>query len=146
VPEFGNLIGAQTGAHKYNGEMGTLRIEDPDSPLTKQFGEKDFDFFDEFYHFLPTGPYSRDKLHILLSLDPARTEQPANRYTTRPDNDYGMVWISSYGKGRVFNCALGHRPEFYETANMEQLLLAATQFVLGDLKADTTPSAQLAKK
>jgi uncharacterized protein len=146
VPEFGNLIGAQTGAHKYNGEMGTLRIEDPDSPLTRQFGGKDFDFFDEFYHFLPTGPYSREKLHILLSLDPARTEQSANRYTTRPDNDYGMVWISSYGKGRVFNCALGHRPEFYETANMEQLLLAATQFVLGDLKADTTPSAQLAKK
>jgi hypothetical protein len=146
VPEFGNLIGAQTGAHKYNGEMGTLRIEDPDSPLTKQFGGKDFDFFDEFYHFLPTGPYSREKLHILLSLDPARREQSANRYTTRPDNDYGMVWISSYGKGRVFNCALGHRPEFYETANMEQLLLAATQFVLGDLKADTTPSAQLAKK
>ena len=146
VPEFGNLIGAQTGAHKYNGEMGTLRIEDPDSPLTKQFGGKDFDFFDEFYHFLPTGPYSREKLHILLSLDPAKTEQSANRYTTRPDNDYGMVWISSYGKGRVFNCALGHRPEFYETATMEQLLLAATQFVLGDLKADTTPSAQLAKK
>jgi type 1 glutamine amidotransferase len=146
VPEFGNLIGAQTGAHKYNGEMGTLRIEDPDSPLTRQFRGKDFDFFDEFYHFLPTGPYSREKLHILLSLDPARTEQPANRYTTRPDNDYGMVWISSYGKGRVFNCALGHRPDFYETANMEQLLLAATQFVLGDLKADTTPSALLAKK
>jgi uncharacterized protein len=146
VPEFGNLIGAQTGAHKYNGEMGTLRIEDPDSPLTKQFGGRDFDFLDEFYHFLPTGPYSREKLHILLSLDPARTKQSANRYTTRPDNDYGMVWISSYGKGRVFNCALGHRPEFYETANMEQLLLAATQFVLGDLKADTTPSAQLAKK
>jgi len=146
VREFGNLIGAQTGAHKYNGEMGTLRVEDPDSPFTKQFAGKDFDFFDEFYHFLPTGPYSREKLHILLSLDPAKTEQSANRYTTRPDNDYGMVWISSYGKGRVFNCALGHRPEFYETANMEQLLLAATQFVLGDLNADTTPSAQLAKK
>jgi hypothetical protein len=29
---------------------------------------------------------------------------------------------------------------------MEQLLLAATQFVLGDLEADTTPSAQLAHK
>jgi type 1 glutamine amidotransferase len=144
VPEFGNLIGAQSGAHKYNGEPGTLRIEDPDSPLTKQFAGKDFDFFDEFYHFLPTGPYSREKLHILMSLDPARTELSANRYTTRPDNDYGMVWISSYGGGRVFNCALGHRPEFYETPNMEQLLLAATQFVLGDLNADTTPSAKLA--
>ncbi len=146
VPEFGNLIGAQSGAHKYNGEPGTLRIEDPDSPLTKQFAGKDFDFFDEFYHFLPTGPYSREKLHILISLDPAKTELSANRYTTRPDNDYGMVWVSSYGKGRVFNCALGHRPEFYEDARMEQLLLAATQFVLGDLKTDTTPSAQLAVK
>ena len=146
VPEFGNLIGAQSGAHKYNGEPGTLRIEDPDSPLTKQFAGKDFDFFDEFYHFLPTGPYSREKLHILISLDPAKTELSANRYTTRPDNDYGMVWVSSYGKGRVFNCALGHRPEFYEDARMEQLLLAATQFVLGDVKTDTTPSAQLAAK
>jgi hypothetical protein len=29
---------------------------------------------------------------------------------------------------------------------MMQLLLAATQFVLGDLQADTTPSAQLGKK
>jgi hypothetical protein len=144
VPEFGNLIGAQTGAHKYNGEPGTLRVEDPNSPLTRQFGGKDFDFFDEFYHFLPTGPYSRERLHILLSLDPSRTDQSANRYTTRPDNDYGMVWISSYGKGRVFNCALGHRPEFYETPRMEQLILAATQFVLGDLQADTTPSAKLA--
>jgi type 1 glutamine amidotransferase len=146
VPEFGDLIGAQTGAHKYNGEPGTLRVEDPNNPLTKQFEGKGFDFFDEYYHFLPTGPYSRDRLHILLSLDPAKTQLSANRYTTRPDNDYGMVWISSYGRGRVFNCALGHRPEFYETSNMEQLLLAATQFVLGDLKADTTPSAKLAMK
>jgi type 1 glutamine amidotransferase/sugar phosphate isomerase/epimerase len=146
IPEFGDLIGAQTGAHKYNGEPGTLRIEDPNSPLTKQFGTEDFDLFDEFYHFLPTGPYSRQKLHILLSLDPAKTELSANRYTTRPDNDYGMVWIKSYGKGRVFFCALGHKPEFYENPKMEQLLSAATQFVLGDLKADTTPSAMLATK
>jgi type 1 glutamine amidotransferase len=146
VPEFGELIGAQTGAHKYNGEQGTLRVDDPASPLTKQFDGRSFDFFDEFYHFLPTGPYSRQKLHVLLSLDPAKTELSANRYTTRPDNDYGTVWIRSYGKGRVFNCALGHKPQFYETPNMERLLLAATQFVLGDLEADTTPSARLALK
>jgi type 1 glutamine amidotransferase len=54
-----------------------------------------------------------------------------------------MVWIRSFGKGRVFNCALGHRPEFYQAPDMEKLILAATQFVLGDLDADTTPSAKL---
>jgi type 1 glutamine amidotransferase len=146
VPEFGELIGAQSGAHKYNGEPGTLRIEEPGTPLTAHFPDKSFDFEDEFYHFLPTGPYSRDKLRILLSLDPAKTALSANRYTTRPDNDYGMVWIRSLGKGRVFNCALGHRPEFYQSPDMEKLILAATQFVLGDLAADTTPSAKLAQR
>ena len=55
VPEFGNLIGAQTGAHKYNGEMGTLRIEDPDSPLTKQFGGKGFRLLRRVLPFSPTG-------------------------------------------------------------------------------------------
>jgi hypothetical protein len=29
---------------------------------------------------------------------------------------------------------------------MEKLILAATQFVLGDLAADTTPSAKLAQQ
>jgi len=146
VPEFGELIGAQSGAHKYNGEPGTLRIEEPGTPLTAHFPNKSFDFEDEFYHFLPTGPYSRDKLRILLSLDPTKTALSANQYTTRPDNDYGMVWIRSFGKGRVFNCALGHRPEFYQSPDMEKLILAATQFILGDLEADTTPSAKLTQR
>ncbi|HXJ40346.1 MAG TPA: ThuA domain-containing protein, partial [Bryobacteraceae bacterium] len=144
VPEFGELIGAQSGAHKYNGEPGTLRVEDTTSPLTKHFPKTSFDFVDEFYHFLPTGPYSRETLHILLGLDPTKRALSANQYTTRPDDDYGMVWIKSLGKGRVFNCALGHKPEFYQTPEMQTLILAATQFVLGDLDSDTTPSAKLA--
>ncbi len=145
VPEYGELMGAQTGAHKYNGEPGTIRIEEPGTPLTAHFASKSFDVIDEFYHFLPGGPYSRDKLRILISMDPTKTTLSGNQYTTRPDNDYGMVWIRSLGKGRVFNCALGHRPDFYQNPEMEKLLLAATQFILGDLEADATPSAQLKK-
>ena len=142
VPEFGDLLGATSGAHKYNGEMGAIRVDDPDSPLTRQFGARTFEFMDEFYHYVPTGPYSREKLHVLLSLDPNRRDLPANQYTTRPDNDYGLVWIRNYGRGRVFNCALGHRPEFYESAEMQRLVLAGVQFVLGDLDADATPSGR----
>ena len=79
-------------------------------------------------------------------MDPASKDLPGNQYTNRPDNDYGMVWIRSYGKGRVFNIGLGHRPEFYEAPKMQQMMFAGIQFVLGDLEADTTPSAKLAKK
>ncbi len=80
VPEFGELIGAQSGPHHV--EKATLKVDDPNSPLTKQFagspltaelGGKGFVYTDEFYHFLPNGPYSRDKLHVLISIDAEKT-------------------------------------------------------------------------
>jgi type 1 glutamine amidotransferase/sugar phosphate isomerase/epimerase len=151
VPEFGELIGAQTGPHKT--ETATLKVDDPNSPLTKQFagspltadlGGKGFVYTDEFYHFLPNGPYSRDKLHVLISIDAEKTD--LSPWHVRPDKDYGLVWIKSYGKGRVFNCAIGHTPTLFETPALAQMMLGAIQFVLGDLPADTTPSAMLTMK
>jgi len=141
--EFGELMGAQEGPHQYNGEPGTLKIDDPDSPLTKHFGGKGFTMMDEFYHFPPTGPYTREKLHVLLSVDADKTD--LKRWPIRPDNDYGMAWIKREGKGRVFNSVLGHRPEFYMMPDLVKLMLGGIQFVLGDLDADATPSAKLAK-
>jgi type 1 glutamine amidotransferase/sugar phosphate isomerase/epimerase len=151
VPEFGELIGAQSGPHHV--EKATLKVDDPDSPLTKQFagspltadlGGRGFVYTDEFYHFLPDGPYSRDKLHVLISIDAEKSD--LSNWHVRPDKDYGLVWIKSYGKGRVFNCAMGHTPTLFETPALAQMMLGAIQFVLGDLPADTTPSAMLTMK
>jgi type 1 glutamine amidotransferase len=151
IPAFGELIGATSGPHMV--ETATLKIDDPNSPLTKQFasspltapfGGKAFTYTDEFYHFLPTGPYSRKKLHVLISEDDAKTD--LSKWHVRPDKDYGLVWIKSYGKGRVFNCALGHTPTLFETPALARMILNAIQFVVGDLPADTTPSAMLASK
>ena len=142
LPEYGDLIGAQDGPHQV--ESATLKIDDPNSPLTRQFNGKSFDRTDEFYHFLPTGPFSREKLHVLISID---TDKSNTRYKdVRPDKDYGLTWIKSYGKGRVFNCAMGHTPTLFADPAMAQHILAAIQFVFGDLDADTTPSAKLARK
>jgi type 1 glutamine amidotransferase len=151
VPEFGELMGAQDGPHHV--EPAVLRVEDASSPitkmlfnsdLTKALGGSEFAYTDEFYHFLPTGPYSRDKLHILISVDTSKSDM--SQWHVRPDNDYGLSWIKSYGKGRVFNCAFGHTHPLYETPALSQFLLASIQFVLGDLNADTTPSARLGAK
>jgi type 1 glutamine amidotransferase/sugar phosphate isomerase/epimerase len=151
VPEFGELIGAQSGPHHV--EKATLKVDDPNSPLTKQFagspltaelGGKGFVYTDEFYHFLPDGPYSRDKLHVLISIDAEKSD--LSNWHVRPDKDYGLVWIKSYGRGRVFNCAMGHTPTLFETPALAQMMLGAIQFVLGDLPADTTPSAMLTMK
>jgi type 1 glutamine amidotransferase len=142
--EFGELMGAQEGPHQYNGEPGTLKIDDPGSPLTKHFGGDGFSMMDEFYHFPMTGPYTREKLHVLLSVDADKSDLQKWLYL-RTDRDFGMVWIKREGKGRVFNSVLGHRPEFYMMPDLVKLMLGGIQFVLGDLEADTTPSAKLAR-
>ncbi|HXJ39284.1 MAG TPA: ThuA domain-containing protein [Bryobacteraceae bacterium] len=139
VPEFGEFLGAQDGPHRV--EPATLKVDDPSSPITAAFDGADFNYTDEFYHFLPTGPYSREKLHVLLSIDAAKSD--LSNWHVRPDNDYGLVWIRSYGQGRIFNCAMGHTPTLFSTPAMAKMMLAAIQFVLGDLAADTTPSALL---
>jgi type 1 glutamine amidotransferase len=138
LPEFSEMIGAADGPHRV--EQATLKIDDPASPLTRAFGGQGFTYVDEFYHFLPTGPYSREKLHVLLSIDTARSDMSS--WKVRPDNDYGLVWIRNYGKGRVFNCALGHTPTLFATPALATMILGGVQFVLGDLEADATPSAR----
>jgi type 1 glutamine amidotransferase len=142
LAQFSDLMGAADGPHRV--EPATLKIDDPASPLTKHFNGQGFTRSDEYYHFLPTGPYSREKLHVLISIDAAKSD--LSNWKVRPDNDYGSVWIKSYGKGRVFNCAMGHTPTLFATPELAQLILNAIQFILGDLPADTTPSAKLSAK
>jgi type 1 glutamine amidotransferase len=145
VPEYGELLGATTAPHRAF-DVATLKIDDPSSPITKHFeGHDVLSYIDELYHFPPNGPYSREKLHVLMSINMAKSP-PRGAQGVRPDNDYGLVWIKSYGNGRVFNCALGHSVLLFATPTMAQLVLNGIQFVLGDLEADTTPSAKLSTK
>jgi type 1 glutamine amidotransferase len=145
VPEYGELLGARDAPHRAL-EPAMLKMDDPDSPITKHFEGHDISIVDELYHFPPSGPYSREKLHVLMSIDIAKSGPPGRGLAVRPDNDYGLVWIRSYGDGRVFNCALGHSVLLFGTPQLAQMVLNGIQFVLGDLEADTTPSAKLAAK
>ena len=148
-PEFGEMIGTRHGIHRENTEQAMVKIDDPHSPLTAPFAGKEFLYQDEFFRF-PIGPYSREKLHVLLSIDVAKTDMYQGRGCAKPcvrsDYDYAVSWIQSYGKGRVFFCILGHNPTLFSTPPLAQFFLAGIQFILGDLDADTTPSARVAAK
>ena len=61
---------------------------------------------------------------------------------TRKDQDYGLAWIKTYGKGRVYGTPLGHTNAMYTEKPWTTHMLAAVQFILGDLEVDTTPSAK----
>ena len=148
-PEFGEMIGTKWGVHREPTEQATIRIDDPNHPLTAAFHGKEFVYQDEFFRF-PIGPYSRDKLRVLLSIDVEKTDmnqgRPCAKPCVRADQDYAVSWIHNYGKGRVFFCILGHNPTLYMTPSLAEYFLAGIQFILGDLEADTTPSAKLAAK
>jgi type 1 glutamine amidotransferase/sugar phosphate isomerase/epimerase len=146
-PEFADMLGGYCGPHTVADEKVTIHIEDPSSPLTASFGGKPFAWTDEFFRF-PTPPYTREKLHILLTIDASQTDM--KQYTCagclREDNDYAVSWIREYGKGRVFYSVLGHQANDYSTPFLMEHFLAGIQYIAGDLDADSTPSARLTPK
>jgi type 1 glutamine amidotransferase len=144
--EFGQMLGAVEGSHREPTEIATVKIDDPTSPLVAAFGGRSFVHQDEFYRFVEP-PLSRDKVRVLMSIDIEQTDlnqgRGCGRPCVRPDADYALSWIHSYGKGRVFFTALGHTPAFFTVPNLSDFFFRGIQFVLGDLEADTTPSAKL---
>ncbi len=143
-PEFAEMMGGWAGAHHIEKQM--IKVDDPTSPLTKSFGTASFEHTDEFYIFPPSSPYSRAKQRVLLSIDVEKSDRATEgrfcAQCTRPDQDYGLAWIKMYGLGRTYFTPLGHTPTFYTDERWTHHLLAAIQYILGDLDADATPNGK----
>ncbi|MCH9022374.1 MAG: ThuA domain-containing protein, partial [Planctomycetes bacterium] len=136
-PEAARMMGGQFWGHPWH-EKVTLKIEDPDHPCAKSFGGSSYEITDEIYQFRNES-YSRERLRILASIDPAGTDMNKEKIK-RIDGDFAVSWVQSFGKGRVFYSSLGHREEIFWNPVILQHYLAGIQFAMGDLKADTTPS------
>ena len=142
-PEFGIMLGARGANHFDSKEHVFIKLDDPNHPVNQPFGGKDFEYRDEFFRV--HGPYSRDRVRVLFSIDTKKTKfegQPrGNCY--REDDDYALAWVRQYGRGRVFYCTIAHNPYVFWDPKMLKFYLAATQFAVGDLQAPTIPSAKL---
>jgi type 1 glutamine amidotransferase len=137
---FGEILGATGASHREPTEKATINIEDPTHPLTLAFDGKPFEYVDEFYRLGP--PYARDKVRVLLSIDPVVTDMMQGRcfgQCLRDDNDYPVAWIRQHGKAHVFYTSVGHNPDVFWDPRMLTMLLAGIQYALGDLDADATP-------
>ena len=137
-PEFGRMLGGtENGGHPWNGEVMTMRVEDPGNPINAAFGGKDFQIADQAFQLQE--PVLRDHLHVLLSIDADKTGAARRILPVRKqDMDFPMSWIRRHGKGRVFYTGLGHSPQVFWNAPLLAHLLAGIQYALGDLPADDT--------
>ena len=142
-PDLTKASGALFKWHWSYPTLVTLKLDDPNSPLTAMFQGQEFGIHDEVYTFAQ-GSFSRKDIHVLTSIDYSKmsdadkAKEPAA--TRRTDGDYPLSWVRREGKGRVFIEALGHDEHFYFMPAMLQHLLAGTQYALGDLPADDSPS------
>lgn len=137
--EWGDMLGARYQAVLYYG--ADVRVDDPSHPVNAAFGGKGFRLADEFYEFRE--PYSRDRLRVLLSIDMRKMAgvEKERKFgkPLRTDGDYAVSWVKTYGRGRVFACALGHFCEVYWNPLVLCHYLDGIQFALGDLDADANP-------
>jgi len=142
-PEYQKMIGATHHGHAWwSHQTVTIKIDDPQHPLTAAFRGQPFTVNDDIYMF--TAPYSRESLHVLLSVDTEKA--PASITAERADGDYAISWIRTWGKGRVFYTALGHEPATFQMPAFLRHLLDGIQFALGDLAAEVKPGKPLPEK
>jgi type 1 glutamine amidotransferase len=141
TPLYGELIGALFQIHPPQQKV-KLKVEDPKHPAAKGFTDGQ-DYYDEWYIFrdVPYGteaPYNRQKLHIILSMEPD-TFKP--NYV-RKDKDYAIAWCHEVGKGKVFYTSMGHRKETWRDPHFQESLIGGLKWAVGLAKGDATPSAK----
>jgi type 1 glutamine amidotransferase len=142
-PPFGQMLGAtENGGHPWDGELMTVKVDDPKSRINAAFHGQGFQIADQAFQFQE--PTLRDHLHVLLSIDVEKTPMSPRRRilpVRAGDKDFPVSWVRSYEKGRVFYSSLGHGVKVYSNPVLLEHFLAGIQYALGDLKADSTPSA-----
>jgi type 1 glutamine amidotransferase len=130
-PAFGEMLGGYYRRSIKQNAIGVLKVEDADHPATRMLGGS-WPVVDEFYlfgtapwdasrpkdnidvlfgHRIPMG-FSRDRVHVLLSLDTEKTDITGFPEVVR-GGDYPQAWSRTYGKGRSFYTSLGHRDDIW---------------------------------
>jgi type 1 glutamine amidotransferase len=138
TPAFAELFGGAFDRHPWNAdEKIAILLDEPEHPLNAAFGGCGLELIDEGYVF--KAPYSRRRVRVLYSLDPARMNM--NKENLRADGDFGLAWVKRYGDGRIFFSALGHNIEEYWHPTLLRHWQDGLQFVLGDFRAPADPPA-----
>jgi len=133
-PEYGEMIGGYFDQHPWGTFDAPILVEDPAFPGMQQWPHS-FVLRDEIYQMKD---YSRDKVRVLMRLDPAKLDLK-NKNVHRTDGDFAVTWAKTLGKGRVFYSTLGHVPENWDNPAFQKMYTEAIKWALGLIDADATP-------
>ncbi|MCH2102364.1 MAG: ThuA domain-containing protein, partial [Planctomycetes bacterium] len=104
-----------------------VTVEDTSHRACDHLGDK-FTITDEIYQF--KDPYSRERQHILLSLDIEASNMNVGGIN-RADSDFAIAWTRKQGKGRVFYSSLGHRADVWTNSAYAEHLIEGVLWAAG---------------
>ncbi len=133
-PEFGEMLGGRFDEHPWNVVEAKVVVEDPSFPAMRHFPSPAL-IRDEHYQ---TKDFSREKIRVLASLDPASIDLK-NPRVHRSDADFPVAWAKNHGKGRVFYSSLGHAAESWDNPLIQTMYFEAIKWALGLTAGDATP-------
>jgi len=131
--EYGEMIGGWFDQHPWSTFNAPIINEDPSFPAVRHFPGA-FVKYDEIYQ---PKEWSREKVHVLLSLDPAKLNYENNPRIHRTDHDFAVAWDKLYGKGRVFYSTLGHTEEAWNDPDIRKMYFEAIKWALGMTEGST---------
>jgi uncharacterized protein len=132
-PEYGEMIGGWFDEHPWVRFNAPILNEDPSFPAVRHF-PRAFVKYDEIYQ---AKQWSREKVNVLLSLDPDKLDYSNNPRIHRADHDFAVAWDKMYGKGRVFYSTLGHTEESWSDPDVRKMYFEAVKWVLGMTEGST---------
>ena len=137
-PEYGEMIGGWFDQHPWMTFNAPIINEDASFPAVHHL-PKAFLKYDEIYQ---PKEWSREKVNVLLSLDPGKLSYANNPRIHRNDHDFAVAWDKMYGKGRVFYSTLGHTEEAWDDPDIRKMYFEAIKWVLGMTEGSTTSHAR----
>ncbi len=116
------MIGAEFQTHHAQ-EVAEVEVVNAEFPSCTHFKSKSFEINDEWYMFKNFSP----DIQVDLKLNTKSMKQ-SEYNSVEP---YPISWHRSYGQGRVFYTAMGHRADVWTNPLFQQHLLGGIQWAIG---------------
>lgn len=124
-PEYIDMVGGAFINHPWHQKI-RVRVEDRAHPISRHF-PAEFEITDEIYQ---VDRYDRSKVRVLMAMDTSSVDM-TKKGVQRTDGDFALAWVRKFGKGRVFTCLLGHRPEVWDNPDIQKMWLEAFRWAVG---------------
>lgn len=132
VSPYTDLLGGQFLGHGRQFE-GHLRIVDPEHPTMARI-PADWTVKDEWYTFKNV---REESMHVLALLD---TSSDAFEQEIYDRDDYPVIWCRSFGAGRVFYNAMGHREDVWDNEIFQRAFVDALHWAIGKSDLEAAPN------